>query len=199
MISRRTAVLSLLAALSAGSKVQAESLRGRYFVVVWGYEGASIDPRETHVFASFYRGDDLAQGGPHPATISWSPASGIVPLVAAERGRNYSLGETLAIARKRGFRVRAFGPYEISAKTYSQALARIRLLNSGAVAYAMINGRAGTMNCIEAAGSIGGPISTGVSYGFPASEAVARQLALKPGEVDREAAARLPLRGYAAR
>jgi hypothetical protein len=36
------------------------SLSNRYFVVVWAYEGDA--PRESHTFATFYKGDDLANG-----------------------------------------------------------------------------------------------------------------------------------------
>jgi hypothetical protein len=63
----------------------------------------------------------------------------------------------------------------------------------------MINGPAGAMNCIEAAGSVGGPIDTGLSCGFAASALVASHLARNPGQVDDTAAARLHLTGYAAR
>jgi len=198
MISRRAIVLSLLSVPGAGGKAQAQSLQGRYFVVVWGYEGASISPSDAHTFATFYRGDDLAQGNVHPATISWLPATGVLQFGVVEKGKNFSLGETLALARRRRYRVAAYGPYEIGAKTYSRAMARIRLLNSGRIAYTVINGPAGAMNCIEAAGSVGGPISTGLSYGFSASTAVAGHLASNRGQVDREAAARLNLGRYAA-
>ena len=127
------------------------------------------------------------------AVISWLPATGIVREQGAERGRNFSLDETLMHARRHGYRIATFGPYEVSAETYAHALARIRLLNSGKVAYTMINGPAHAMNCIEAAGSVDAPIMTGAAYGFSASAAVAAHLALDTNRVDEAAAARLHL------
>ena len=195
VISRRTALLALLSGLAIHAKAQAQSLHGRHFVVVWGYEGAAGDPTEAHTFAAFYRGDEIAGGKANPAIISWLPATGIVRFDGVERGKNFSLSETLALARSHGFRLAAFGPYEISAENFANALVRIRLLNSGKIAYTMINGPEGAMNCIEAAGSLGGPINTGLDYGFAASAAVAQHLASST-EVDREVAERLHLNGY---
>src|SRR2546429_6106123 len=88
MLSRRGAVLSLLTILSARIEAQARSLEGRYFVVVWAYQGASGSPTESHTFAAFYRGDDLAAANAHPITISWLPAAGVVRFGTVERGKN---------------------------------------------------------------------------------------------------------------
>ena len=52
------------------------SLQNRYFLVVWGYQGAGNPPRESHTFLSVYRGDDLVKRRVTPATISWFPADG---------------------------------------------------------------------------------------------------------------------------
>jgi hypothetical protein len=196
MISRRIVFVSLLLALGAAAEAKAQSLHGRYFVVVWGYEGQPNVPENSHTFATFYRGDDLALGQAGLATISWIPPTGIVRPGVVERGKNFSLGETLALATRHHYRVAAFGPYEISAETYSNSLARIRLLNSGKVLYAMINGPGNTMNCIEAAGSVGEPIHAGFSYGFAASQEVASHLANNYSQVDHDAAARLNLGRY---
>jgi len=54
------------------------SLQNRYFLVVWGYQGAGNPPRESHTFLTVYRGDDLAEGRVAPATISWLPGSNVV-------------------------------------------------------------------------------------------------------------------------
>ena len=188
MLSRRTALVALSALLAWGVTAQARPLVGRHFVVVWGFEGAG--PAESHTFAAFYRGDDLAAGNGHSATISWLPASGALRLIGIERGRNLSLGETLALAHRHHYRIASFGPYEISAETYARALARIRLLNSGKVSYGMLGGSQNVMNCSQAAGSINGPFSAGLSYGFAASRTVARHLALS-NQIDPEAASHL--------
>jgi hypothetical protein len=47
------------------------SLRHRYFLVVWGYQGVGNPPRESHSFLSVYRGDNLTKRRVAPATISW--------------------------------------------------------------------------------------------------------------------------------
>jgi hypothetical protein len=114
-----------------------------------------------------------------------------------ERGKNFSLEETLALTKRRGYRLASYGPYEISVQTYSRALLRVRLLNSGRIAYTMINVVAGAMNCIEAVGSVGGPVNTGINYGFAASETVASHLALHRGQIDRDVAGQLRLAGNA--
>src|SRR3954463_13750067 len=79
-----------------------EALRGRYFMIVWAYEGPGNPPMESHTFATFYNGDDLAQGLSKPVTISWLPATGVVRLLRVERGRNFSLAQTLAMACQTG-------------------------------------------------------------------------------------------------
>jgi hypothetical protein len=42
--------------------------------MVWGYQGPGNAPKDSHSFAAFYDGDDLADGRVIPATISWLPA-----------------------------------------------------------------------------------------------------------------------------
>jgi hypothetical protein len=74
------------------------SLQHHYFLVVWGYQGAGNLPRDSHTFLTVYHGDDLAEGRVIPATISWFPADRGVHLVGVERGHNFSLPQTLAIA-----------------------------------------------------------------------------------------------------
>ena len=150
-------------------------LRGRYFVVIWAYQGHA--PTDSHSFASFYNGDDLAEGRVTPATISWLPASGEVHPLQVERGRNFSLIETLAIACQGGKRVANWGPYEVTADLYRRALARIELLRSGRVAFSAVGSHPHAMNCIEAAGDIGHtPLRPGSSWGVAASEAIVRHL-----------------------
>jgi hypothetical protein len=171
----------LLAAAVVGLALPANAdntnLRGRYFLVVWGYQGAGNAPRESHVFATFYEGDDLAEGRTMPATISWLPATGVNYLLGVEPGRNFSLTQTVALACQTGKQVASWGPYEITLALYRRALARIELLRSGRVAYSLLSLRAGTMNCIDAAGDITDTsFHPGISWGFKASKAVIRHL-----------------------
>ena len=54
--------------------------------------------------------------------------------------------------------------------SHRRALKRIRLLNSGRIAYSMIDILPGTMNCIDAAGDITRtPLDTGMLWGFSAA------------------------------
>jgi len=123
------AIIAVVVAFPADS--DSPSLRHRYFLVVWGYQGAGNLPRESHSFLTVYRGDDLAKGRVAPATISWFPADRGVRLVGTERGRNFSLPQTLADCVPGGRQVATWGPYEISPALYQRVLARINLLESG--------------------------------------------------------------------
>jgi hypothetical protein len=61
-------------------------------------------------------------------------------------------------------RVASWGPYETNFDLYQRALARIRLLASGRVAYSGLALFPGTMNCIKAAGEItDAPLNQGIS------------------------------------
>lgn len=152
-------------------------LHGRYYLIVWSYQGPDDDVVHSHTFTSFYRGDDLARGVLRPATISWLPASGVVQPLGAERGRNFSLDETLQNACHAERSVKAWGPYEVKPALYERALQRVRLLQSGRIRYSMINGAPQAMNCIKAAGDITpAPLDTGLLWGVAAGAAVARHL-----------------------
>jgi hypothetical protein len=187
-------IVDLPAAFAQPQEV--ESLRNRYFVVVWGYEGDGNAPRDSHTFATFYKGDDLAERRVRPATISWLSATAAVPMLGASEGRNFSLTETLAMACRDRKRVARWGPYETSFDLYQRALARIRLLTSGRVAYSALALRPGTMNCIKAAGDItDAPFNPGISWGFAASKATVRHFSpfFKNGERLNTTVARLTM------
>jgi len=164
-------------ALAQSDKSEREGLRGRYYMVVWAYQGPGNAPRDSHTFAAFYNGDDLADGRVAPATISWLPATGVVRRLGVERGHNFSLAQTLVMACRSGRHLASWGPYEITFSLYRWALARISLLKSGKVFYSLLSLRPSTMNCIEAAGDITEtPFHPGLSWGFAASAAVVRHL-----------------------
>jgi hypothetical protein len=77
------------------------------------------------------------------------------------------------MACRDGKRVASWGPYETNLALYRRALARIRLLASGKVAYSGLALLRGTMNCIKAAGDITDtPLNPGLTWGFGASKAV---------------------------
>jgi hypothetical protein len=189
------AVIGVVFAFPAQSRLS--DLQNRYFLVVWGYQGAGNPPRESHTFLTVYRGDDLAEGRVAPATISWFPADGVIHLVGVEWGRNISLGQTLAIACQGRKHVVAWGPYEISSSLYQRALARIKLLQSGRINFSALGLRPGSMNCIKAAGDITNkPFHAPMSWGHQASRAVVRHLSpfFKDGGRINRSVARMVLR-----
>jgi hypothetical protein len=152
-------------------------IRGRYFIMVWGYQAPDNDVVKAHTFASFYDGDDLANEKISPATISWLPSTGLINPFGRGRGRNFSLAQTLSIACRTGRELKSWGPYEIAPDLYRRALRRIQLLRSGRIAYAMIDNEPRTLNCIDAAGDLtSSPLDTGMLWGFAASSEVVRHL-----------------------
>lgn len=174
--------LVMCLAFLAGTDVRADGGRSsephaRYFMVVWGYQSQDNDVVKAHTFTSFYSGDDLANGNVNPPTISWLPSTGVVSPFGIERGRNFSLAQTLSMACRAGREVRSWGPYEIRPELYRSALRRIALLRSGRIAYSMIDTERGALNCIDAAGDITRrQLDTGLLWGFAASAEVVRHL-----------------------
>lgn len=149
------------------------ALMGRYFMIVWSFQGPDDDLVHAHTFVSFYRGDDLAKGNVQPETISWLPATANVQPFGSEKGQNFSLSETLQMACRAGRRVHSWGPYEIDATLFDSATKRLALLRSGRVRYSMINALPRSMNCITAAGDLTEvPLDTGILWGDAASAKV---------------------------
>jgi hypothetical protein len=169
--------LSLTFGTGTARAAPAQSLSGRYFLVVWSYQGPDDDIVHAHTFASFYNGNDLARGVVHPATISWLPASGVVHLFGDEKGRNFSLASTLHMACQAGRSVDHWGPFEIKHGLYLRAQRRIALLQSGRFRYEMLPSSPNAMNCIKAAGDITpDPLHTGILWGVAAGAAVTHHL-----------------------
>ncbi|MBS0253334.1 MAG: hypothetical protein JSR78_19920 [Proteobacteria bacterium] len=165
----------LLSIGQASSLKAAETtdLTGRYFMIVWSYQGPDGDLVHAHTFASFYLGDDLAKGVVRPETISWLPATAVVQPFGSEKGHNFSLTKTLQMACSAGRQIHSWGPYEIDATLFDSAIKRLALLYSGRVRYSMINALPRSMNCITAAGDLtGAPLDTGILWGNAASAKV---------------------------
>jgi hypothetical protein len=196
----KTLILSLLTVviatpgpvLARTDDFKIEGARGRYFLVVWAYEGEPNAPRDSHSFVAFYKGDDIADGRITPATISWLPATGIIRLVGVQQGRNFTLAQTLAMACQTRKKVASWGPYEIAPELYWRGLARIRQLESRTVAYSALGLRARAVNCIKAAGDISdSPFRPGISWGHLASQSIVRHLSpffLNGGRTDNSVA-----------
>ena len=105
-------IAAVAAFASSAEASNRAALREHYFLVVSGYQGPDNDVVQSHTFASFYSGNDLAKGIVKPATISWLPATGVVHLFGSERGHNFTLAQTLEMACRLGRDVKSWGPYE---------------------------------------------------------------------------------------
>jgi hypothetical protein len=128
-----------------------DNLRGRYFAVMFGYQGIGNRPVDSHTFATFINGNEIEDGYESLATISWLPATGIVRPLNIETGKNFSLQETLDIAKRNGYEVKAWGPFEITPQLYQLALQRIQALESGYYRYKMIPALfPRQINCVKA-------------------------------------------------
>ncbi len=171
----------------------------RYFVTVYGYQGtgAANLPRFTHSWMVLVRaqGDQLATATLTFFTLSWDAADGEIGLFQPpERGHNYTLAETFALAGSLGAPVvtQRSPLFEVDADLYSMAVKQFRKLTAGeetgAVRYKMRddfparqlvanNVSGGYTNCIHALsdllpGAGGSLLQTGTSRGFAASDQV---------------------------
>lgn len=172
----------VLAAVLSGEVAKAEYSRmdGRFYMVIFGYQGPGNRPVDSHTFAAFYEGSRIARGQiQSPATISWLPETGIVRPLRKEMGRNFGLEETIGIAKSRGLEIQAFGPYEISRDFYLHALRQVGILNSGRFEYRMIAQPVSPLarNCIGAVSELNGFLNTGILRGVEASAKVALHFA----------------------
>lgn len=152
-----------------------------YYMVLFAYQGAPNAPTQAHSFAVFFK----VQNGPandgdgvalEVRPLSWVNASGVTPrlLGPTEPGRILGLEATLQMAARSNYQITAWGPYRIDKELYDRAMAQIDRLNSGAVAYKMIDRRfrpGAAVNCIHAISDIApGPLlDTGTAFGVPAT------------------------------
>jgi hypothetical protein len=199
-MKRSLLIVLLVAATIAPSSSQAKAAdtHGRYFMVVRAYQSPNNDVVKAHAFVSFYKGNELAVKT--PPTISWLPASGNVHIFGSERGRNYSLAQTLALAHRGGREIKSWGPYEITPELYRSGLRRIQLLRSGRVTYSMLGAAPASMNCIDAAGNLTRtPLDIGLLWGFAASSEVVHHFSPYIKRPTREAAQKVGRRVQHAR
>jgi hypothetical protein len=129
----------------------------RYYVTLFGGQGDFLRPRTAHTWATFVRTAATPAGEQVVSvdTISWLPATlNVRPwALRAETGVNLTLEQSLEfMAGRPRSRVAAFGPYEITADRYQQALAQKTLLESGAIKYhslGLFGRRSDVMHCID--------------------------------------------------
>lgn len=152
-------VLPAVAAAQPGFAVVTPSCQPteRYYVTLFGGQGDLLRPRTAHTWATFVRTRNSPAGEQVVSvdTISWLPATlNVRPwALRAETGVNLTLEQTLAfIDTHPRSRVAVFGPYEITADRYQQAMAQKALLESGVIKYhslGLFGRKADVMHCID--------------------------------------------------
>lgn len=129
----------------------------RYFVTLFGGQGDLLRPRTAHTWATFVR-TAVAAGGEQVVaedTISWLPATlNVRPwALFSETGVNLTLQQTFDfMGQNWRQRVVVWGPYEITAERYQQAMVQKALLESGAIRYhslGLFGRKADVMHCID--------------------------------------------------
>jgi hypothetical protein len=164
----------------------AENSNEQYHVILWACQREDDAPRFTHTWATFIksRKADSSEADPkldERFTISWMPASGVIPVLVTVRGQNYTLRQSLNWARQEHCRVSAWGPIAIRKELYDLAKQRKAVLESGVLSYKMIDNpvrpNKGT-NCIHAITDMvpGELLDTGTARGEEATRMVAEFL-----------------------
>jgi hypothetical protein len=187
--------LSLLVLLALGVPCSRQALAAdkqtndKHYVIFFASQSEPRRPRLSHTFCTFIKAE---AGDPNRAeepkftadTISWLPTNGHVRVLKlrAEPGRNFSLDESLRLARATGQIVWSWGPYEVPEETYNKLVRQKARLDSGAYTYKAIDVRQrnGACNCIHAVtnadpqwGGFGVPDQM---YGYPSGSYLAETL-----------------------
>jgi hypothetical protein len=163
-----------------------ESNQTNYHVVLFASEREGNPPRFSHTWATFVKTTQNGSTAEPPKldetiTISWMPASGIIPALFTVRGRNFSLKESLDWAREKDSRVIAWGPIPIRKELFDRARERKEVLDRGVLAYKMVDAPVRPLqgtNCIHAVTDmVPGPLlDTGTARGEEATQMVAEHL-----------------------
>ncbi len=152
-----------------------------FFLTLYGSQKFLNLLQSAHTFAVFTRREFQENGYRDVASIiSWLPCAGVIHLLGAEPGRNYSLPETLEFVA--GTKVRATPATRIQEILYKSALERIDQLETGSIEYVMSD-RFSTRpdkatNCIHAVSDLSIALAslpmldTGIRHGFAASVTV---------------------------
>jgi hypothetical protein len=182
-----------------------------YYMLVFGTQRYLSHPKYSHTFATFVKATgtgpclDTYQLEVH--TLSWLPESLRIDTFALhpEPGRAFDLDETLRWAQCEHAHVSMWGPFQIQKGLYERALERLSLLQSGALAYKVIDVRFRpfeAVDCIHALSDVDdecGFLATGAAYGDRASYLVLLHLKrwiTQPCETDDWIADRLCLGMY---
>ncbi|MBY0369791.1 hypothetical protein K2X33_03830 [bacterium] len=161
--------VGILSAASAESST-------RYYADFYSTQGARRNfAQQSHVFARFWK---VSEEATEKVDISWLPAVGYfnprggMPLLQTVPGHNYTVEQTLALSR--GRRIFFNGRYGTSEALYKAAQTRQAELESGRIAYKMLDRRfyPGATNCVHAVSGVLVHLRTGLSRGAAANAKV---------------------------
>jgi hypothetical protein len=174
---RRARILSLSVltlTLLSGPLVGQAVADDRYYVILFASQSEPRRPRLSHTFCTFIKAESASANDPlaepkfTAQTISWLPVSGDVRVLRLrpERGRNFTLAETLRLVRSTGQSVWSWGPYEVSADIYNGLARQKARLDSGRIGYKALDRRfqGNATNCIHA---VTGAIPNWGGFGVP--------------------------------
>lgn len=150
-------IVAIVSALAAPAAEPSAPIPTRYFFILYGGQSLPFKPRTAHTWATFVKAAPAVDGTMllETVTISWLPETGQVKpyRLRPERGRNFTLDETFALAESHDDRVSMWGPFEINAERYEQAVAQRQRLESGVVRYRAIDSltrRKSVSHCVHA-------------------------------------------------
>ncbi len=158
----------------SGESMSEMNKPSEYTAEFFSYQGPLGFPTSTHSFARF-----TSPTG-EVIDISWLPARGFfrrngrVPLFRATPGQNYSLEETFQIAAEGGKVPLSHGVFSISPELFEAAGRRKAELESGSIAYKMLDRRSfpGGTNCIHAITGMLAYLRTGLKSGSSATASI---------------------------
>ena len=170
-------------------------LADRYYMIMFSSEDALNLARHSHTFATFIKARGPADGKGEPEvietyTISWLPKDLKEDLRIVfskpEPGKNYTLEETLAYARKYNRKVKKWGAFEIPLWLFEKSIQDTTVLESGLILYIAIGtdeshrkaylGQAGgSKNCIHAVSDLIKFRNVGLNWGSPASRLILKE------------------------
>lgn len=173
MIGHRIIALFVLSlAVSQGARAEETEYKAEFF----SYDGPLRTGASSHTFARFTK----LEAGKVTETvdISWLPEPGNfrrgnrMPLLRTVPGHNYTVEETMRIAG--GKPVLTHGSYFTTADIFQGAVLRKAELESGRIAYKMLDNRSGdnAINCIHAVTGVLGRLNTGLLRGETATNEV---------------------------
>lgn len=171
------ALVLLVAAVSARAEA-------KYFMIMFAYQTEPNLARNSHTFATFIKKE---KDDTQIETVSWLPEDGNIRTmkILNEKGKNYTLEETLRTAEKLKAKTYFIGPYEVNKEVYDKATAHIGRLKKGSVRYKALDLRGQRhFNCIHAVTEVvGSKPAIGFAWGLEASRRALNEF--RPYIIDR--------------